>query len=131
MADAGNALLYILTNNAGVTAIISGRVFRKRLPQKPTYPAATFQLLDGPPMPDHDAGPSKDFKNLFQVDCWAEDYDEAVALRDAVVAATDNQKGLISGVNMQGLFLTDDRDMIDSEPEVYRRLLEFTMYTET
>lgn len=128
MADAGNALLFILTNDAGVAALVDDRIYRDTLPQKYTLPAITFQLVSGPPMPDHNAGVNANFRLTYQVDCWAENTDGASAARDAVFAALDNRKGTFAGVNVLGLQYADDRDLHDSEPEAFRRTLEFVMF---
>ena len=131
MADAGNALLFILENNGGVAALVSDRVYRDRLPQDPTYPAITIELVTSPPMPDHNAGVTVNFRNIYQINCWGKTTDSASAVRDAVFAATDNQKGTFAGVNVLGLFYRDDRDLHDAEPEVYRRVVEVEMFIET
>ena len=131
MADPGNAILYLLSNATGVTDLVVDRIYRKTLPQKPTYPAVTFQLVTAPPLPDHDPGPVKHLKPIFQVDCWGEDTDDASALYDAVFAALDNQKGLFAGVNVLGLNYSDDRDLHEDEPEALRRTLEFVMFTQS
>ena len=130
MADAGNAILYILTNNAGVGDVAGDRIYRDELPQEPTYPAITFQLISSPPMPDHNPGPAVNFRNVYQVDCWGETTDDASDLKAAVFAALDSQKGTFAGVNVLGLFYDNDRDLIDAEPKVYGRSQDFVMFTQ-
>ena len=130
MTDFGNAVLFTLTNNAGVNTIISGRVYRVRLPQEVTLPAVTFQLVSSIPQMIHGEA-TKNFINRYQVDCWATGGDAVSALRDAVVAAMDNIQGTISGVNVLRILFEGDRDNYEDQPEMYRRILEFTMFNET
>lgn len=131
MADAGNALLNRLESATGVTDLVADRIWRDKLPLDPGYPSISFMLVTGPPNQTHDPGPSKNYRNLFQINCWAESVADASTLRDAVVAATDNTKGLFAGVKMLGMSVTDDRDLSDDEPILYRRVVEVTMHTET
>lgn len=130
MADAGNAILDILSNDGVVAGLVADRIYRDVLPSKPTYPAISFQLISTVAQQDHD-GQTKNFRNIYQIDCWGVTSDIVSAIRDAVFNATDNQKGTFAGVNVLGLFFSDDRDLHDSEPDLFRRSIEEVMFIET
>lgn len=131
MADAGNALLEILTDDAAVAAIVSTRIYRYRLQQQEEsndqMPAIVFTLPSGVAQKDH-APQSTNFENHYIIDCYSEDGDVVADLAAAVKDAIDGKKGTFAGVNVLGLLYDNERDLDDGEPEMFRRQVEVTMF---
>ncbi len=132
MTDFGVALLNILTNDVGVSALVGARIYRQSLLQEVTLPAITYQLVSGVPIPDHD-GASTDFRQRYQIDCWAMDADVAASLLEAVRSAVDfKPAGTYGGVTMIGLqYDSEQNDFYESEREVFRRTADVTMWAQT
>jgi hypothetical protein len=75
-----------------VNAIVSNRIYPMVLAQKATLPAIRYQRISGIPEHSHD-GVSGFEVAVMQVDCYAETYLGAIALRDAVQAGMDGFNG--------------------------------------
>lgn len=115
-----------LTENAGVAALIAGRVYPKQLPQGPTYPAIVYHRISGPRVHSHDGASGLAYPR-FQFDCFAKTHVQAKALCDAVRLAIDGFKGLMGGaggVDVQAVFCEDDTDDYDDELKVHVQQLD-------
>jgi len=86
-----------LSTYAGLTALVSDRVYAFRIPQGATLPCVTFQRIDTPRILAHDT--SGIGSNLayprFQFDAWATTYASAKAINDQIRAALNGKTGLI------------------------------------
>lgn len=112
-------LLHALRQAAPVDAMVADRIYPRRLPAEPTFPALVYQLINQPRDYAHD-GPSKLARPTVQVSCWGGGGDSAVAdaerLADRVRAALDGFSGRLGGgMIVGGLMLIDERD--DQEPD--------------
>jgi phage tail sheath gpL-like len=91
------SLFSYLSNYAGLTALVSTRVYAFQIQQGATLPCVTFQRIDTPRELTHDAsGTGSDLAHpRFQFDVWAETYAAAKAINDQVRAALNGKTGLI------------------------------------
>ena len=74
-----------LTGDAGVSALVSTRVYPQKLPTDVTYPAIAYRFID-----------SVDYANLkevvrMQIDIYATTYSAVKGVRDAVRTMVDGQ----------------------------------------
>lgn len=121
------AIKSLLVNDAGVNAIIGGRVHPQKLPQQPVLPAISFQRITTDRVRSHD-GPSGLAAPTFQFNCWASDtesksgYQQAKDLVNALRLLIDGFRGVSQGVNIRAVFVEDDRDDQD-EDRVFERIM--------
>lgn len=122
-----NTFRAILLGNGGVSALVSSRIYPIELPQSPTFPAITLQIVAGESVYSS-SGLSNLENSLVQVDCWARTYADADALFEAVRKACATYSGNVSGVDVQGIFLEQKRDLYDSEAKLNRRSADFSVW---
>lgn len=118
MATISSALRTRLINFAGISTLISARVYPAPIPQNPTYPLVTYQKISGPR--DYVMGNQSGLvRARFQLDTWAETYGECEALADQVRLALSNYSGTSDTItidwialdNEQGPLYDDDADL--------------------
>lgn len=82
---------FLLQNNA-IAALVSARVYPLRLPQKAVMPSIVLTRIDD--IGDaHLRGPNALTRARVQVDCWAQTFDDAVALGDLCQRRLDGYQG--------------------------------------
>lgn len=90
-------LVYKLQNTAGLTALISTRVYLERIPQGATVPCLTYQRISTTRELTHDvSGSAGTARVRVQFDAWATTYLSAKAIADALRAALNGFKGTIT-----------------------------------
>lgn len=119
------ALKSYLTGYAGLTALISTRVYPLRLPESPTYPSVTYQRISAPRIHSH-SGPSGLAFPRFQFDCYSPTYLGAKAVATQVRLALDGYTGTMGGgVSVGSSLLQDDRDFYDTATRIWRVSIDF------
>ena len=121
------ALKTVLTNDAGVAALVAGRIYPVILPQKPTYPVLTYQKVGGAA----DlvlAGESGLSRNLFQIDAYGYTYAAAKALAKAVQTALNGKEFTISTVNIGSITMKSDRDLYEEAIKIHRVSMDFSIW---
>jgi len=108
-----------LAANAGLVALISGRVYHRALPQGVVLPALTWQRISTPRLAAHDtSGSTGTAHPRFQFDAWATTYASAKAITDALRAALNGYKGTMGALNpvtVQGALVDNERE--NSDPD--------------
>ena len=116
MASSITAIGAILLANTGVTDLVVARVFNKRLPDKPDYPAIVYTKIVKLPRLNHDGASSK-FDIRVQVICYGPS-DEVDAVYRAARAALDNvAKGTYNGIDTTGVQYIDDVDLYEDDTQ--------------
>lgn len=108
---------------------IGGRMYPETLPQMPTLPAITYQVVSEwrrPTMHGTDGLP----RTRVQVDCWARTSLEARAIADAVREAVDGFSGLMGspGTEIGGLFAANTFSSYDPEAKMYRVSRDYVVW---
>jgi hypothetical protein len=121
-------LFTLLTANAGVTALVGTRVYPVQLPQAPTTPAVSYQLIS-----EHRegsfAGPSGLPGTLIQVDSWSDTYLGVKTLATAVRLALDGYQGTPAGGDrIQASILENQSDIFEPDVKLFRVLQEFRLW---
>lgn len=91
-----------LTANAGVSALVSTRVYPIVIPQNTAYPAIAYSAVYTPGDPNKNEDATKDHCE-FTLRSWASTYDAAAALDVAVRAALDYVDGNGAGQTAGGV----------------------------
>lgn len=131
------ALVTKLKATAGVTALVSSRVWLLRLPQTPTLPAIRVQLITEQ-NPKHLRGPIGTKPSRVQVDCYAEEtsgadpYASVGTIADAVEAAIGLAPFTVGGaLRVQTAERVDRRAMYESEElRMVRMLLDLRIWSQ-
>lgn len=114
MATIEEALRAILTANAGVTAIVSTRVYPVVIPQAATLPAVAYQRISA--TREHNlGGPGGLTRVRFQLTMAAATYAAMKALANAVRVALDGYRGTVSGVFVQAALSEGEREQFVGE----------------
>lgn len=91
MSDIDKALFHKVTNNSGVSTLISTRFYPVNLPQTATFPLAVYQSVSGDSIHTHGA-PTVLPKPRYQITCWALTFAEVVAIDKAIKNAIDGKR---------------------------------------
>jgi hypothetical protein len=110
------ALRAKLIGDATIAALVSGRVFPDKIPERdtdgdpPVMPALVYQMIAS--NRDHTLdGPSGLVEGAFQIKCFDDNYSGAVDLADAVRLEIDGFEGTVAGVEIHGIFLDVEIDL--------------------
>lgn len=124
-----------LSNFAGLTALVSNRIFPNIIPPKKAMPAVTYQLITYQPTlaMGSNAGVSR---SRIQVSCFgrgsgsASAYASAKGVRDQVVAALDRFRGTAGGVVVQAIYILNEVDLYDDNAKVDGVAIDFDVVFE-
>ena len=114
MARIEEGFVIYLNGHAGLSALISTRLFPLILPEGVTMPAATYQRISGPRMRSH-SGPSGVSMPRYQFNCWGDTYKQAKEVADQVRIALESFSGTMGTVPVHAGFVEDDRDFYDED----------------
>ena len=114
--------------NSALTAVISGRVYPRILPQNATLPALVYSQTSGmPAITMTEVGGYT--AAIFQLSCMGENYGEAKSLAKTVRGQLHGFKGTMGATNIQAAFqIGGDEDVYDVESEGNRVDLEFAIH---
>lgn len=102
-----------LQAHAGLSALISTRVYINRIPQGATLPLVVFQRISTSRIITHDTSGLTDLASpKFQFDAWATTYASAKAITDQIRAALN---GLITTVTIGADSVVIQAGIIDAE----------------
>lgn len=108
--------LAMVEQQTAITALVGSgvdtRLYPLKLPQKPTFPAITYQVISGPRAYTQD-GPDRVTTFRVQANLYGGSYDQCVALRDAVrdsLSGLNNQAFGSPPVKVKGVFIANERD---------------------
>ncbi len=100
------------------------RVYPLKLPQEPTYPALTLEIVSDIPYRglsgDHD-------KEVIRarIHCWAETFSGAIDLAGKVRTAVADFSGTMGTTAVSSAKFETWNDIYEDVPEVYRRVADF------
>lgn len=131
------ALRAAIIEASGSPSLIGERVYPLKLPQRPTLPAVTYQIISGPRRYTQD-GAALPTTFRVQVEFWAGEYEEARAVRDAILPNLSGAKfeGLGSPpVKLNRIFVDNERDVYQSAlaqvgPEIFGKSVDLFVTAE-
>ena len=122
------AIRYILINDSTVKDITT-RCYPVTIPQSPQYPLILYTKITG--MRDHHLqGPNGRAHPRFQIEAWSKTYTEAKALAKAIREALDGYSGTASSTKIGSCLIESERDIYESEIEVYRVIQDYFIWHE-
>jgi len=128
ITDIGEAIRDILIKNSTVAGLVGSRVYPVLLPQRPVFPAVTYQRISG----TSDmalTGATGLSHPRFQVDVWSATYSATQALADAVREALNNYSGTVGSVVIGSVVLQAERDQYETDPvALFRVIMDFNIW---
>lgn len=124
------ALYSKLSTDSGISALVSTRVYPVRLPQNPVFPCVTFQVITEPQIYTMEG---KNAPNAqFQIDCWADEHEDAHGLAAAVSACLSGFRGTMgtggNAHNVSACLQRNATDLFSPEVNDYRVSLDFSVW---
>lgn len=108
-----------LSGFAGLSALVSDRIYPLRLPQGGSLPAIVYTRVSGERVNNLDG---ENIQNpRYQVDCWAENYAGAKAAAAQVELA-------FAASTLQAVLIAD-RDDKDDTVKIYRVSMDFSVWS--
>jgi len=125
-----------LAGYAGLSALISSRVYHAPLPQGVTLPCLTYQRISTPRELTHDmSGATGTLAHpRFQFDAWATTQAAAKAITDQVRAALNGKTGSIgtapNSITIRAALVADERPDFDTGTELIRSQSDYFIWHE-
>ena len=129
-----NGLVSYLKATAGITTLVSSRIYPFMFPDGVTMPCLVYQRIDTPRTLTHDtSGATGDLAHpRFQFDAWAETYSEVKVITDALRAALNGKTGSIgSGANaftIQAALVDNEAPEREPETKLYRGRSDYIIW---
>lgn len=131
-----NDLRTLVLSDAAVADLVGERLHPLVMPQAPTLPAITYQVISSRHAQSH-SGVSGYGISRVQFSCYARAYDQvrslALALLRALAAYRGNQTYSSPPIALETKFailLIDERDSYEEEPFLWRKDLDFEVQWE-
>lgn len=113
---------YLQTISA-LTTLVSTRMYPLRLPQKPTLPALVIQKIARPRVYSH-SGDSNLANPTYQISCWAETHEGAVALEVQLETALTGFSGTMGAETVYAAFIANVLDDFEPDTALYRQIVD-------
>lgn len=117
----------LIENDAGVTALVAGRVYPSRMPQNTTMPAVVYQVVSANELTPIDAQAGfQVVRTRVQITAMAKNYVDVKNTLEAVRIACLYKSGTIAGVKV--ISITRDSvgpDLRDDELAFYIQSIDF------
>lgn len=113
-----------LSGFAGLSSLVSSRIYPNTLPQNPTLPALTFRRVSTVPFSamSNDTGVTR---CRLQVDVWARKYSDLDAVGDQVRQALQRWRNTGAGTEVLSSFYLNAVDLYEPENEIHHRAMDF------
>ncbi len=127
MGTIDSALYSRLSGHAGLSTLVSNRIYPPPVPQNPTYPLCTYQEIDRYPI--HVFQGTAGVKHIrYQIDSWGATLASAKAVAAQVEAALDCYSGTSDGIVIKNSFLEAQRPSpYDDAEGVHRVIQDFVL----
>ena len=113
--------------DVAVAALIVDRCYFVKLPQKPTYPAVTIELISGDLNNCLNSLPALTWSRV-RVNCWATTYEAAYELATAVEAALNGKTISATGIEVRSVVADGMRDFYEPAVEAYYVSQDFRIW---
>lgn len=124
------ALYSILTNHAGLSALVGTRIAPLRLPDGTALPAVTYQRVS-----ERDywaSGTDAGVKTTrYQIDAWGVDYDSCRAVAAQLRNALQRYSGTAASTVVQGIFILTEIDQYADAPKAAHTTIDIEAHHET
>lgn len=96
-------------------------------PQEGELPALTYMLVSGPTS-HYSHGGAADHQVSYQLDCWADDADDAMDLDSEVRDLLDGYRGTWGSIRIGSCFLSVVFDDYEPKTGLYRRMRQVDVH---
>ena len=117
----------LLSNDAGVSALVSARIYPLIMPQNSTFPCVTYTVNIDSEDKTFD-GQGTFSQASVEVDCWSDTHADMLTLGDAVKTALKNYSGTLSGVTADAIHVDSVVTVYEDLSEKYRQTIIATIY---
>ena len=124
--NSGKAIFGILSADAGVSAIVSTRIYPDIAAQGTALPFVVYNLTRLVPS-DTKSGVSQLDEERYDLTCVSDLYSESISLSEDVRTALDRYNGVVNGVNVQSIQFTDFETDFNDANEVYIATVEIVI----
>lgn len=124
MSDIYTALYDRMVGFAGITALVSTRIFRLKAQDNCPLPFVTVKRLNA----TRDMTIDGDWglvEALFYIDIFAETEGETESIGAQILLCLNGLKGVFSGVDIKSILSDDEGDSYEAEVAVFRKTLSF------
>ena len=115
-----DALYSRLTSDAGVSGIVSARVYPVILAQDAIMPSITYLKVSDSPVIGF-GGENSRRNARFQIDCWTTTYSDVKSLEDAIKLA------MVDGPDFSTVRITSE-DLYDNDMKLFRVSTDFSVW---
>lgn len=118
------ALYTILSTNAGVSAIVSTRIYSVIFPQDVETDSIAITKVSSTGRELHHSGTTKTCESLFQISCLCKDPKSAKILAEAVRAALHGYAGTVGGLLIFRTQIMNEIDLYDDDLEDFISVID-------
>ena len=117
----------LLSNAAGVVALVGTRVYPGPIPQGTALPAISFEHISTVPLQTLDASAGFNLaRTRIEVNAVAKTYGEQKALVEEIRKALEYQRGTIAGVEVIAILRESvGPDLRDDDRQIYTQAVDF------
>ena len=125
-----------LNGTPGVTSVFSNtspdqiRIYPQVLPQDPTHPAASYQIVGRQRQPMMGNQTNDLVRSSVNFDVYGLTSESVESGSAALSAALQDFRGLIVATQVERLLLENEIDLTDVEPGLFRNSMSFTIWHE-
>ena len=120
-------LTTLLNASTSITALIGDRLYPVFVPQSPTYPCLSYQVISGSSSYSMD-GSAETVKRI-QFDAWGTTYADVKNIQQALHNLLDGFEGVLSdGTAVHGTFRGVELDEFENDSLTYRTLTEYSFH---
>jgi hypothetical protein len=112
------ALVDVLENHAGLSALVGSRIYALILPQNTAYPGIAYQRISAERVSLMSSDTTMAVAR-FQLSIWDETYAGAIAVREQVRSALQRYTGTNAGTEIVDCYLITENDLHDENDQVY------------
>jgi hypothetical protein len=124
VSDIDTAIYTRMTGFAGLSALVSTRVYRQHAPDGPTLPFITFQRI-GAARPITLEGEWGYVRALYYFDVFDDEHTSLKLVVTQVLECLNGLKGTYSGVDIKSILSDDEGDTFETELDIHRTTLSF------
>lgn len=116
---------------AGLTALVSTRIYPALLPQDPVYPAVTYTTISAERVSAMGADPGV-ARRRMQVSAWGATFTSASDVAEQVRAALQRHRGTADGTEILDIYVENTLDLYDDLAKVHQVVTDLdVVYRET
>lgn len=114
----------LLLSDTDIAGEVAARVYPLKLPQQPTYPAITYQVISDQSEQLLE-GADRIRRARIQVDIWDDDISKCEEIAGFVRTLLDGQDNTQGSTRFRATWLDNEQDLYEESIEKYRILSDF------